>query len=606
MENKKKSRISGVITVFIIGIAAILALIGYSFLHKSDSIILAGEGVALLSLIGLLVYSIVSHRRQVALDEQNSRSPYGEIDKKEISKIFDMIATEERKRGHMPVITSKHKDTEAAQDAPAAEENKSAAPEKPKETAKPDTSEEEEEDKLPIIFPDQDETEDPPSFVPLSEERAVARREKREQDAKKAKEDAEKRERGDAAGQDGNTEEQTENNENAASGDAQNETEPGDTKGGKAMDNNGRPKRRAPQPGVYYDAYGRPIAAPAQRGAQQPVGYDAYGRPVYAQRPPQKKPRAPIGYDAYGRPIYAPPQQKKPRAPIGYDAYGRPIYAPPQNRAPGARPARRRPGAPAPNGAPMQNAVPGQPEIVPGMDQDLQSAPQIPNQPMAASAADALASIEAQQQPGNANYYDEDYIPVVVHVDEDVDYNDGRYTPRLQGSFEQVDGGNSGISPTAPLRTNDEYNFNGTGNVTYRPQYDPEDMPVIVPSFEDSESDYSAPQGFNMMNNAPRTHAGVSSPAPASAQNSSRNLDPSFNASKNAEYTPDDEDHFVFVPHFDGDDPEAPAAPPEPPKPPRWKMAKMRRRKVRRRSRRGMLFKVRTDSFAEYTKSKIQ
>lgn len=604
MKEQKSSKLFWAILIFIVGIVALVALIGYSIWNSSPPYLLGGEAAVLVSLIALLIYSLSARKKQLAIERNNLRSPYGDVDNDQISRIFDMIDKEERKRGGVFIKTG---------DKPAEKEASSADSEKEEAAAASKASaEDEDDDPLPIIFPDlEDEDNSGQSFVPLSEERAAARREKREKEAAKAQNETEDIK---PAEEPTPEEEKPAEQEPAAAEPVPEKiAEPAQKtgvteEGGKGMDNNSRPRKKAP--GVLYDAYGRPMAAPAQR-PQQPVGYDAYGRPVYAQRPAQKKPRTPIGYDAYGRPIFA-PVQKKPRVPVGYDAYGRPVYAPSGAKRPGQQ--RRRP--------PMQ---PGQ---MPAGQAPVQSAPlqapvqqppvQIPSEPMAASAADALASIEAQQQNNvAAGYYDEDYIPVVIRDEDEVDYDDDRYTPRVRAGLSEskqltdadtVPLYTQPTVPSQPLRQlKSEYNLGAGMDSNYKPDYSAEDMPVIVPSFDDdAEVDYSVPQGFTPPPDYTNSRTYQSSGAPIPAQQRKTGLDPRFNASSADDYTRDaDEDSFVFVPHFDDDDPLPPPEP-EKPKEPSWKMAKMRRRKVRRRSRQGMLFKVKDMSFVDYTTAIIE
>ncbi len=578
-----------VIAVFIIGIIAVALLLLISIVRKYSPMFLASEAIVLLCLIYLLTSTLISRKRIIEQDLERAKSPYGKVDKKEIDKIFDMIDKEEKRRGRTMVYTSPE---------PAKQESSAANAEEPKEDSKGAGSapaEEEEEDRLPIIFPDKDEYEgDGKAFSPISEERAAARREEKAAEKMQGEGDnsaasdeiaelAAATALGGAVGviaQDG-ADDNTEQKEKGKRG-----------KGGKNMDN--RPKRR--QPPVYYDQYGNPVAPPARQAPAQPVGYDQYGRPIYGQRPPQKKPR-PIGFDQNGRPIFAAPQ-RQPRVPVGYDQYGRPIFAPAPGRA---RPAGARP----PQGQrrrPPQGAVPGAEQA---------AAPQIPAEPMAASAADALAAIEANAASGANTYYDEDYIPVVVHMEEDFDYSDDRYTPRVRAGMDTPTA--APVAAAAAVAAvpviADEYNSSGSD--VYRPDYASEEIPVVVPVFEDMEVDYTTKSGFTPMSD-PYAQKGYSAPvyspepamekplAPTPIYQDPMRANPEYNARSASDYVRDEEEEsFVYVPHFDDDDPIPEPAPAEPAVP-HWKLAKMKRRKVRRRSRRGMLFKVKSDKFSEY------
>lgn len=619
MKNKSGSRSSAAISLVIIGIIAVALLLVISIMKKYSMILLGAQGVVLLCLFALLGVQISARSREKEREMLNSRSPYGTVDKKEIDKIFDMIDKEEKRRGRvmafnagLPVSAAETRTQSQTSDA---EDKKTELPEV--QSLPTDTPEEEDEDKLPIIFPDQDEYEgEKKAFSPISEERAAARREEKEREKEKeAASSDESSESKDeiadlvAAASLGAVAGEMTTPDITADSTAQG-AEPEKTrksgKGGKNMDN--RPKKRQP---VYYDQYGRPIAAPPVRQAApaQPVGYDQYGRPIY-QRPPQRKPR-PIGFDQNGRPIY-PPQQRKPRVPVGYDQYGRPIFAP----APPAQGGRPRPaGARPPQG---QRRRPPQEAAVPGTEQTVVQTPQIPTEPMAASAADALAALEATAAAGGTQYYDEDYIPVVVHTEEDFNYNDDRYTPRVRAGI--MDDAPASVAPAsipsvpaAAAPMNSSYNpdeFNSSGTDTYRPDYASEDIPVVVPVFEDMEVDYSTSRGFTPMGNtyAPPVYnpepTRVETPlAPTPIYQDPTASNPEYNAKSAADYTRDaDEDHFVYVPHFDDDDP-IPEPEPEVPSVPHWKLAKMRRRKVTRRSRRGMLFKLKSDKFSDYTQA---
>ncbi len=603
-----------VISLMVVSIIAVLLLLLISIAKKYSSVFLISEGVVLVCLIALLVSTLISRKRIIEQDLERAKSPYGKVDKKEIDKIFDIIDKEEKRRGRSMVYAAPAPAPDKTEETSAAAENKTPTAEE--STSSAAAEEEEDEDRLPIIFPDKDEYEgEKKAFSPISEERAAARREERE----KAKEESQAEEAAAAEGNDSSVSDEIADlaaaaalggvagviAQDAAGAEAEGaepRTRGKNGKGGKNMEN--RPKKRQP---VYYDQYGRPIAPPQRQAPQQPVGYDQYGRPIYAQRPPQKKPR-PIGFDQNGRPIFAQPQ-RKPRTPVGYDQYGRPIYAPaPQGGRP--RPAGARP----PQG---QRRRP-----VPGAEQAAAAAaPQpaaIPTEPMAASAADALAAIEANTSAAGAGtYYDEDYIPVVVHVEEDFNYSDDRYTPRVRAGVSTA-GAVAGTvaaaaAVAAPVVTADE--FNSRGSDVYRPDYASEDIPVVVPVFEDMEVDYSTSRGFTPMGDTygQKSYAApVYTPEPVRTEvplattpiyQDPTTANPEYNAKSKSDYVrDDDEERFVYVPHFDDDDP-IPAAAPAEPAIPHWKLAKMKRRKVKRRSRRGMPFKLRSEKFSEYTQS---
>lgn len=613
MSSKASKRSTAVIAVFGIGILAIAVLLIISIAKKYPLIFLIAQAIVLLCLIYLLVSSMVARKKVMEQDSENSKHPYGQIDQKEINRIFDMIDKEEQRRGRAMTYTVPEAAVEKPVDTVPTKE-----PEVQEESESHEDAEPEDEERLPIIFPDKDEAEiEKKAFSPISEERAAARREEKEKE--KEKEKGQAVESPQAEDENSSTADEIAALAAAASGDVA----PGEEippivdnaertdeqrqkgkggKGGRNMDN--KPKKRQP---VYYDQYGRPIAPPMRQTPAQPVGYDQYGRPVYAQRPPQKKPR-PIGFDQNGRPIY-PPAQRKPRVPVGYDQYGRPIYAPTNPAAGRQRPAGQRPAQGQRRRPAAAGAVPGTAPIA-----EQPTAPQIPTEPMAASAADALAALEANAA-GNTAYYDEDYIPVVVHTEEDYNYSDDRYTPRVRAGI-MTDAPVSTAMPVTgtagvqmPTVTADEYNSSGSD--VYRPDYAGEDIPVVVPVFEDMEVDYSATRGFTPMND-PFAQKGYAPPvynpepirteaplSPTPIYQNPNELNPEYNAKSAADYTRDeDEERFVYVPHFDDDDP-IPVTP-QAPAVPHWKLAKMRRRKVTRRSRRGMLFKLKSDKFSEY------
>ncbi len=603
--------------MFAIGILAIAVLLTISIVKKYSLIFLIAQAIVLLCLIFLLVSSLIARKRIMEQDSENSMHPYGHIDQKEINRIFDMIDKEEQRRGRSmtyaaPKAEEPPSDTARAEEADTSENVEEA-------NISSTDSEEDDEERLPIIFPDKDEFEgEKKAFSPISEERAAARKEEKEKEKEPPAQSPQPE-------KDSTTADEIAALAAAASGDVISGEEIPPTaevieqaddksdeqhqkskggKGGRNMDN--KPKKRQP---VYYDQYGRPVAPPMRQAPAQPVGYDQYGRPIYAQRPPQKKPR-PIGFDQNGRPVY-PPAQRKPRVPIGYDQYGRPIYAPANPAAQRQRPAGQRPPQGQRRRPPAAGTVPG---TTPVAEQPV-AQPQIPTEPMAASAADALAALEANAAAGNSTYYDEDYIPVVVHTEEDYNYSDDRYTPRVRAGI-MTDAPVSGAIPVVgtasvqmPAVTADEYNSSGSD--IYRPDYAGEDIPVVVPMFEDMEVDYSSSRGFTPMSD-PFAQKGYAPPvynpepvrtetplSPTPIYQNPNELNPEYNAKSAADYTRDeDEERFVYVPHFDDDDP-IPVTP-QAPAIPHWKLAKMRRRKVTRRSRRGMLFKLKSDKFSEY------
>ncbi len=587
---------------------ALLILVG--IIQKFSPVILGAQGFVLICLIFLLSSTVSSRRKIIEQDRERAKSPYGKVDKNEIDKIFEIIDKEEKRRERSLAFLA----GSATKMAPDSSESSAQQSEPSAEDSVPPSSAaaEEDDDRPLIIFPDKDDYEgDSKAFSPISEERAAARKAEAEAEPEKTETADEAESSADeiadlvaaaSLGAAGTiiTEDTADNAE------LPEEQRPRGkrSKGGKNMDN--RPKKRQP---IYYDQYGNPIAVPARPAPAQPIGYDQYGRPIYPQRPPQRKPH-PIGFDQNGRPIYPPPQRKS-RTPVGYDQYGRPIYAPPGRPHPaGARPPQNQRRRPAPSAA-----------ATPAADQSAAPVPQIPSEPMAASAADALAALEATQTSGKTQYYDEDYIPIVVHMEEDFEYADDRYTPRVRADFSEP----SSVASSAPIaaaavagaagaiRPADEYNASGVGN--YRPDYAAEDIPVVVPVFEDMEVDYSTSRGFTPMGEpyAQKSYAApVYNPEPIRTEaplsptpiyQDPMRVNPEYNAKSAADYIrDDDEEGFVYVPHFDDDDP-IPVKEPELPSIPHWKLSKMRRRKVKRRSRRGMLFKLKADSFSAYMQS---
>ncbi|MDR1002771.1 MAG: hypothetical protein LBL82_05840 [Oscillospiraceae bacterium] len=610
MGEDNKSRSYSIATVlFIVGIVAVSGIAIYSGFAKASLPILICEGVALVSLIGLLVSNIKAAAAYA--ESLEKKVIYAEVNKKEIAKIFDAIEDENRRRQRLSAF--------------AAGQNLSTVSSAASETAP------KQEEKKPEPQSAEAKSEAPESKPNLKEETAKAQDKKQEEKAEEQKKSdvfapestkvpAEKPKQGrdsrpPAAGK-------------AAAGDTQRQGKSGRKPAPTGAGAGENDKRRPPageRPPVRYDKNGKPI--PQKKppsGERPPVRYDKNGKPIppknQKKRPPHgahgrpipaphagygMPPVPPVQYDRYGRPIPVPPvgYGMPPVPPVQYDRYGRPIPVPPVGygmqgmSVPPVQYDRYGRPIPAPHagyGMPPVGQPAGQPGQAPdaAASSDKQRKPHTAKKPGAkadgtavpavASAEAAIKAVEAAQN----RYYDEDYIPVVLpseeeeaqmaeainptpkydDYEEDVPVEEERipiaipdYAYDRYGDYEHP----HNVAAGSQSKFNsDEYN-SVSGEATYVPDYQSESVPVIVHTYDDSEDEeYVRPYRYDDQ--------------------------------------PVEEDSFVFVPHFDGDDP-TPAPPVK--KIPKYKMLKMRRIKIFRNTRRLVHFKHKTTSLSHYIHS---
>lgn len=413
--------------VFVIGIIAVGVLIAISYINKSPSAALICEGTVFACLIVLLILVVRAKRRLGEQRVMRERYPYASVDKKEIDKIFDLIADEEKKRDKLNSFVV----------GGSAAKSRSAVMEEPVAVREPDTLSKKTVQKSEKITPENDDTitDTQPDTEPVGEEETVSVLEDELNDV-------EIRMRAMAEEEDTEAT-QVEENPSAA-GDAPEEEEPRREKRprdpsrrppqGKRPPQQGAPRgKKRPGEGGSRDPRD-PRAARDPRDPRAPQGatrrrppaaydpyygavyYDEYGRPIRRPPPPYDPYYADYYYDEYGQPV------RRREAPYGkervvYDEYGRPIRrrVPPGGDPRREDPARRkRPGAPGAPGAEAGRRRPDGTVAPPAKQSKAPAAPAAPLDPARRTAAPVA-------MPSLKNDFDEDYVPVSVAYDDDVE-----------------------------------------------------------------------------------------------------------------------------------------------------------------------------------------
>ncbi len=473
--------------VFAIGLIAVGALCVISFLNKAPTMAIVCEITVFVCLIALLVLVSRSRRRMHEQRVRNERYPYTSVDKREIDKIFDLIADEENKRERLNRFASSGVANRAgsAADVPAHK----------KEVAVKEAV-------------DADPVEDVPVVVQSDDTQDAALVQREEEDMSSILDDelndveirmrAMEAEDGDPADSEQKTESAVESEEPGKEkrrkrpedqpqreGDRSRQRPPGKrppqgTKGkkrppaGEGLRDPRDPraqqgaKKRRPPPyapyyggAYYYDEYGRPIRRPPPYDPYYGGGYyyDEYGEPVRRREPPYPKER--VYYDEYGNPV-------RRRPPAGQD---------PRREDPARR---KRPGAPQ-GGDPARRRPDGAAKAAPGAPEKKSKMPAAPVDPSKRTAAPVA-------MPSRKQDFDEEYVPVSIAYDEENDIlNDSeRDVVSLRA--------NSGRKPSVPAAPPKP--ITGEDDDDYSPA-DMEAVPIIVdddynPDYGDEES-FAAP-----------------------------------------------------------------------------------------------------------------
>lgn len=267
--------------LFIMGIVAVGVTIVVSGMRNMPRSVMLSEGIILLCLLGLLIFSITSRKKANSQQVTNDLHPYASVDKKSIEGIFAAIADEEKKRQRLDAFATgvdfqatngQNAETKAddAEKAEKADDAKTAENGEKKENA--DT------------------------------EAAGGEKKPGEEGEKQSPEGsgqpAKNRPQGAGAKRPGGPQ------------NGQKKKRPYDPYYEDRYDKYGKPVRRRP-PEVLYDEYGNPV-----RRRPPEVLYDEYGRPVRRR-------------DPYGRPVQKRrpdgtpiPQKKRPAGAAGAAAAG--------------------------------------------------------------------------------------------------------------------------------------------------------------------------------------------------------------------------------------------------------------------------------------------
>jgi len=415
--------------MFLVGLFAVGALCVISVMNKAPTIAIVCEATVFVSLIALLVLISRARRRMNEQRVRSERYPYTSVDKKEIDKIFDLIADEEKKRERLNLFASS-----------GTSDNNSS----PVRDAAPVRS-------VPVTesVSEPEPVEDEPVVVPgdNTQDAASGQQEEKEMSSVLEEElnDVEIRMRAMAAEDEAEAEpilarEPAEEESEAEDNKEKKRSRPGDRKRPKDGDRSRQrpPGKRPPQgtKGKKRPEAGEGLRDPrdprAQQGAKKrrpppydpyyggaPYYYDEYGRPI--RRPPPYDPYyggAPYYYDEYGQPVRRrePPYNKER---VYYDEYGRPIRRPPSAQDPRREdaPRRKRPGAPAsaqPGGDPARRRPDGS-KTAPG------TAPEKKSKMPAAPIDPAKRTAAPVAMPSRKQDFDEEYVPVYIPYDEEND-----------------------------------------------------------------------------------------------------------------------------------------------------------------------------------------
>ena len=468
---------SSSIAAFSIGIIAVIAAVIYSLVTKGSVLVIVCEAVVLISLIVLLIISLKSKAKISEQMLKEELSPYASVNKNEIYQLFDMIEDAKSRRD--------------ISDAFAAGGTQKAEPEKKEEEAS--------DDSMLIIFPDA-EDEDAPANSEKTDEKASADSENKIEKTEKtdkaentdktdtvetkngkpfgrraSDKSADPNDKTSNTGKDGNTMDEYDYDRRAG-GRRRTDVDPNS----RSHDPYGR-RRQGYDPyydDVYYNEYGEPVRRrrpPAYDPYYSDVYYNEYGEPV-RRRPAQPDPYARGGdvyYNEYGEPV------RRRRPPV--DAYGRPVQQ--QRRRPGEDPRRRYDAA---EGAEPRRRRPADAAPAPADDAQLNAAAEtaVPA-PAPAEAPAPAPQPEAPAQPARPdNYYDDDYVPIVLPSDDPMedDYYDQAPARRSAAGVRRYDD----EVRTSPTRSRDRNRYQDDDDVDYDP------VPVVVPVFDD-EDDYAPP-----------------------------------------------------------------------------------------------------------------
>lgn len=467
---------SSSIAAFSIGIIAVIAAVIYSLVTKGSILVIICEAIVLISLIVLLIISLKSKAKISEQMLKEELSPYASVNKNEIYQLFDMIEDAKSRRD--------------ISDAFAAGGNQKAEPEKQEEEAS--------DDSMLIIFPDA-EDEDASANSEKADEKSSADSENKIEKIEKT-EKAEKTEKTDTV--------ETKNGKPFGRRASDKLTDPNDKTSNTGKDGNtmgeydydgragGRrrtdvdPNARSRDPyarrrqgydpyydDVYYNEYGEPVRRrrpPAYDPYYSDVYYNEYGEPV-RRRPAQSDPYARGGdvyYNEYGEPV------RRRRPPV--DAYGRPVQQ--QRRRPAEDPRRRYDAA---EGAEPRRRRPADAAPAPADDVQSKAAEGAAPVPAPAETTAPAPQAEAPAQPARPdNYYDDDYVPIVLPSDDPMedDYYDQAPARRSAAGVRRYDD----EVRTPPTRSRDRNRYQDDDDVDYDP------VPVVVPVFDD-EDDYAPP-----------------------------------------------------------------------------------------------------------------
>ncbi len=598
-ESKKGSPLA--IFLFVLGILAMALIMLVTILRKLPSIFLGSEIVILLCLVGLLCVSIITQRRIVAQQKQRERYPYAKVDKRDIDKIFDIIADEEKKRIRLDAFAAGYDLTDSrfsgkqtvTEDEDKDEDEKSDRSEKPAQSTETDSPKDDAKTAAPSDIPEEEDSGiihifDDEEELGTSTEAAAASSEPEDKKTDTAQQEENDRK-----------DEESKKKKPAAA----------DNRQGKQKQGSRPPKKkRRPEGPVRYDQYGRPIK-------MRP--YDPYYEDSYDDRGDRRRRRDP--YDPY----YDGDRRRRPPydEPVYYDKYGNPIRRRPDPYGDPRRPEgqkRRRP----PEGAPGQQKrrPPEQGAKRPAGAKDSADAA-LPQEKQFINGHEAPVAMAAKAPVSN---YGDDYIPVAI-VDDDYEPD---YQERPRRTAPQKQKPHTGKKPASrPVVEEDEVDRSvpivmpdddyvsqyddepvvqhsskagapsrkePVSNEPYVPHYEDDESFVIVPTFEDAPDDYdsySAPQGRGL------GQGGYQEKQPV----------------QNEQYyddTPIEEDDVVVLPRDDGYESyveEQRAKQRKAERRAQGKTAltiqKMRRKKVRRRSRKYKMFRASVHKLNDYLNS---
>lgn len=516
--------------VFAIGLIAVGALCVISFMNKAPMMAIICELTVFICLIALLVLVSRSRRRMYEQRIKNERYPYTSVDKKEIDKIFDLIADEEKKRERLNLF---------ATNSSGVSENRSARDNsvirREKEAPKASDLKPVEED-VPIVVPGDDAQDAAPERQKEEDMSVVNEEELNDVEIRMRAMEAEDEE---AAPE---TEKIVEDDDDAETGKEKRRKRPD----GSPVRDGERPRQRPAGKRPPQGAKGKkrpagdgirdPRDPRAQQGAKKrrppaydpyygvPVFYDEYGRPI--RRPPPYDPYYGGGYyyDEYGEPVRRrePPYAKER---VYYDEYGNPIRRrPPAGQDPRREDAarRKRPAAPGQPGADAARRRPdGTAKAAPGAPDKKSRMPAAPVDPSKRTAAPVA-------MPSRKQEFDEEYVPVFIPYDEE---NDALNDAERGAVPLRANSGRKPAVPTAPPKP----------IAVDEDDYSPADMeavPIIV------DDDYNPDYGDEVTFGTPASSSARSTYGSASAASSS-----SYDYNVDDDVPPEEMDAGVIVVH---------------------------------------------------------